>query len=391
MKNRFTVIEISHKYIKIAIISVVEGKLVVHYAKKHAIPQCIEGGAIRDKATLLKALSKINPINDDGLHIHELISESILVLPPYGYEIYTTKQSTPVMAKEHIVQYQDIRNLYSLISNKKLPVDNELIDIIPEYFLIDNQDKYAVPPIGKETRGIFVAAYVHTLPKKINADYSDLLLRSGIKISHRIVSSYALSELLINDTNVPSSFYLVDLGANTTNVTLVGENRIFGSRSFGWGGDNITERIIECFNINEKEAESIKNLFGYDTRKMDFDYKLSSNGHKREDLNKIITESLDRLMNSLSVCLENLANVYQVDNYQDLPIFFVGGASKLHGMLDYMKEKYEKDNIYLYHSKVLGARDPSLYALIGAALINNKYPGVVEEINDYTSPVSRED
>ena len=395
MKNAVTVIEISHRFIKILIGKYFNGKVIVDYVRKIPINQIVENGAIKDKMTLLDIIAKNNPLNDEVYHINELLDNIVLVLPPYGLEIYETSQLTTVASPEKIVSYQDIRTLFSIISNKKLPVDNELIDIIPEFYMTDNKEKHHLPPVGKQSRDIALYCSVYTLPKRINADYSSVITSSGIKISHKMVSTYAIKELLSTYKDLPKEYFLVDIGASSTTVSIVGANRLLATRSFAFGGDHITERIIESFNINESEAENIKKLYGYDLRKMEFAYPIVKNNagktFYREDLNRIIVSALDNFVSSFETSSEKLATLYKATNYKDLPIYIVGGASKLHGLLDYLKPKMGKENIYLLTPNNIGARDPSLFACLGAVVVHSNHPGMLEEVNNASVTMSRED
>lgn len=395
MKNATTVIEISHSFIKVVIGSVKDGKVLIHFVNKYPIRQLLENGSIINKEGLLNAISKVNPIDNDYFNIHELIDNAVLILPSYGLEIYSTTQITSVISRERIVENQDIFNIYSIISNKKLPVDNDLIDIVPETYKIDSGEIYDVPPIGKTSRDITCRVNVHTLPKRINAEYSGIVSKAGITISHKVASTFASSILLASFKDIPNSSFMLDMGSNSTSVSLIGNGKLIASRSFAWGSNSITERIVECFNISEKEAERIKCLYGIDNRKMNFAYPITQSGNGkewfREDLNKIITESLDNFINFLQLNVEQLAKNYNVAIYKNLPYIILGGGNKLHGLEDYLKTKLEKDNIILFTPEIIGARDSSLCACLGAILFHDKHPGVVEDINTVATPVSREE
>ncbi|MCR4911904.1 MAG: pilus assembly protein PilM [Bacilli bacterium] len=396
MKSRITVIELSNRFVKVMIGSVDKNQVIVHYVKKIPTRHVLENGSIVDRENLLATLAKINPINDEQYNIHELIDDAVIILPPYGLEIYGTTQITSVISKERVIGNQDIINIYSIISNKKLPVDNDLIDTIPEIYRIDSGERYAVAPIGKISRAISVQAKVHTLPKRINAEYSGVISSAGINISHKVVSTFAISELFATYVDLPSDYFLIDIGAYSTSVSLISGSKLLASRSFAWGGDNITERIIECFNINEKEAEHLKELYGLDTRKMNFLYPIttSPDGEKKryaEDLNQIISESLDKFVGLANVSIEQLAVAYKVDTFRNLPFILTGGGSKLHGLLGYLKNKLNKEDIRIVAPRTIGARDPSLCACLGAILVHKNHPGVVEDINTATTTVSRED
>ena len=398
MKENAIALEISHKYIKILFGYVLNKQVVVNYVKKIPLNHPLENGAIKDRAAIIKELSKNNPILDNTYHINQLINNAILVLPPYGLEVYQTKQITSVISPEKIVGELDVKNIYSIIRNKRLPVDNELIDIIPDAFVLDNGEKYAVPPIGKESSAITAYAKVHTLPKRINSEYTDCLKSSNIRISRRVVAPFAVSELLSTYDNVPSTYFLIDIGASSTSVSLVGNHQLFATRSFSWGGDNITDGIVRNFNISETDAEKIKILFGLDKRKMKFDYSVyesklgdESRSYSIQALNEIIEGELNEFVKLLNVAIEQLSNIYNIESPSSLPILLVGGGSKLKGLSTYLSEHLSNKDIIFVKNKSIGARDTGLINLLGAIYVDNKYPVANSGADANRVSVSREE
>ena len=381
MKDSICALEISHKYIKIVFGYAQDGQVMVTFVKKVPLNHAVESGAIRDHAVIVKELSKNNPVMDDTLHFSHLLDDAVLVLPPYGLEIYETTQYTSVISPEKVVGELDVKNIYNIIRNKKLPIDNELIDIIPDSFMLDNGNRYALPPIGKESSAITVHAKVHTLPKRINEEHTSCLVDSNIKVNRRVVSPFAVSELLSTYNDMPGTYFLVDMGASSTTISLVDNHQIFATRSFSWGGDNITNSIVTSFNISESEAEKIKILYGLDKREMRFDYPvakvvtpLGEEACTVRALNQIIEKELAGFINMFNVGKEQLVNAYNIDDSDNMPVIFIGGASQLKGLKGYFDQNLKNKNYKFLKNKSIGARDPSLTSLLGAILVSKKYP-----------------
>ena len=398
MKQNAVALEISHKYLKMVFGNVVGKQVIVTYAKKIPLNHSVENGVIKDRTAIIKELSKNNPVIDHDYNFSELIDRAILVLPPYGLEVYQTKQITSVISPEKIVGELDVKNIYSIIRNKKLPVDNELIDIIPDAFVLDNGEKFALPPIGKESSAITAYAKVHTLPNRINAEYSDCLKASNIKVERRVVSSFAVSELLSTYPEIPETYLLVDVGANSTSVSLIGKGQLFATRCFSWGGDNITDRIVRTFNVSESEAEKIKVLFGLDKRSMKFDYSVYKSkvgeveeSYSVEALNELIETELAEFTKLFNVTVEQLTNIYNIENIESTPVILLGGGSKLKGFVPYLKEHLPQKEISLLKLKSIGARDTSYANLLGAILVNRKYPVAHDQSAPTRVTVAREE
>lgn len=390
-------LEISHKYIKVAFGTVKNDRVHVYFVKKYPINHLIENGLIKEKEELIKELSKINPVIDHEYQINQLINNVIFVLPPYGLEVYRTKQMMSVSSAERVIGETDINNIYNAIRNKNLPVDNMLIDIIPEAFSIDNGNVYAQAPIGKITNVLTAIAKVHTIPKRINSEYASVLEKANINIERKVVSSFASSELLSTYPDIPNVYLLVDVGASSTSVSLVGNKQLFATRSFSWGGDNITDRIVSSFNINEVEAEKIKITHGLDKREIKFKYAVCSKdtpegkiNHYVDELNRLIESELDEFYRMLNIAIEELSSSYNLADYKDCPILLVGGTSKLKGIKEFLLCKNVYTDIRQVTPNSLGARDPSLLALLGSIYVNYKYPNTIGHKIESTT-VSREE
>lgn len=398
MKRKTIALEISHKFIKVAAGFVQDDKVYLDFTKKIPINHLLENGAIKEKDTLIKELSRMNPIVDQEYLINLLVNNVSLILPPYGLEVYQTHQMTSVISSEKIINELDIKNIYSIIRNKKLPVDNDLIDIIPEAFSIDNGNMYAQAPIGKTSSAITAYTKVYTVPKRINQEYSDVVKGANIQVNRKIVSSFAASELLSTYSDTPANYFLVDIGSASTSVSLIGNKTLLASRSFPWGGDNITDRIVSSFNINEVEAEKIKIMFGLDKRQLKFKYAVCTfeseagcSEHYVEELNQIIETELAEFYKKLLIAIEELARAYNINDYQTLPLLLIGGGSKLKGIIPYLVSKNEFNTIEALSPRSIGGRDPSLFALLGAIYINHKYPNTKSGDKQINVNVSREE
>ena len=401
MKKVNIAIEISHRFIKVALGYVQDEQVYVTYVKKVPINHLLENGVIKEREALIREalireLSKINPVVDQEFNVNRLLNKVSLIFPPYGLEVYQTKQMTSVVSEERVVGEIDLRNLYVSIRNKRLPVDNELIDIIPEAFVIDNGNVYSHAPIGKVSSAINAFCKVLTIPKRIDTEYSSILKEANIQISRKVVSTFAAAELIATYQDVPAVYFLVDIGASSTSVSLIGKKQLYATRSFSWGGDNITDRIVSNFNISEEEAEKIKILYGLDRREIKFEYAVSKsdtpegvNRHLVNELNDLIEVELDELHKNMNIAIEQLALTYKIADYQNIPIILIGGTSRLKGIVPYLVNKGTYQNISKLSPRTLGARDPSLFGVLGSIYVNYKYPNSFDNQKPVSAPVTR--
>lgn len=397
MSKPIAAIELGSKKLKLVIGHEIDGKVYVVYSLVKPYGHIIEAGKVIESGKLTAAIREIKEIADPSQRLKINISEALVALPPYGLEVFQTQHVTTVISEEGKIREIDIRNIYALIKNGSLPLDNQLIDIAPEKYVLDHGRTFVRPPIDESSPTLTVTAKVHTLPKRILGEYKNAMISGGIYSRRFCIAPFAASELLATYDDVPPSYLLVDIGSNITTVSLIGEKQLYASCFFEWGGDNITEKIIETFNINENEAEDIKIKYGIDKREMNFKAPVcmsdDGNGqqikHYVSDLNAVIKGELEIFVRQLNDSITHLLEKYD-SSLKSLPMVLVGGGAKLNGLVDYVLPKVQSDSVMVVTPRTLGARNPTFTNCLGMILANTKYPNVYDETQPRVGTVSRE-
>lgn len=390
-------IEISSKNVKLVVGYELQGQVYAVYTMCKPISSITENSISDVREEIVHALKSISQISDPTAKLNLAVKSAFVSLPPFGLEVYQVHQTTSVISSEQKVCETDINNVYNIIRNGNLPIkENELVDIVPNRYYLDDDRAFDRPPYGMTSRQVSISGKVHSLPSHIVNDYLSLFRDANIVVKRTAVSAHAAIELLSSYPETPDDFILVDIGSDVTTVSLAGQKQLFGSRHFMWGGDNITERIIESFNINEADAEKYKITYGIDNRHMNFSAPIcvTDDGygnqikHYAEDLNKIIKSELDIFVKNLNVAIDDLLAKYE-PSYKKLPMILIGGGSRLHGLVEYITPKVESDTVTAVTPKTLGARSASLFALLGLIYINDRYPVAVDENQPKVGLVTR--
>lgn len=397
MEKPVAAIEFGSKKIKLVVGYELEGQVYVLYALTKNYGHIVESGAFTDAQQIAASVSQIKNISDASAKLKLSISEALLALPPYGLEVYNSQQITTVISEESKVSNLDIRNIYALFRNGANTLKNELVDIIPLTFILDQGRSFLNAPIGQVSSTIKMAANVHTLPKRILYDYQNALNSGDINVRRVIVASSAAARLIASYPEMPKEYILVDIGSNMTTVSLVGQTELYASRFFEWGGDRITERIIEQFNINESEAEKIKITYGIDKREMNFKAPVcrtdDGNGneikHYSDELNEIIKGELEGFVKQLESCVEDLLAPYD-KSYRQTSMVLIGGGSRLSGLVEYLEPKVTSEKVITFVPKTMGARNATFTNCLGMILANAKFPSVYDENHPHIGKVTRD-
>ena len=346
----------------------------------------VDGRKILEPNKVSQAVREIKSFKDETFKLDVNISEVLLSLPPCGLQVYDTIQTTTVYSNE-AVGSSDLMNIYTLIKNSASKMSSELVDVVPEKYILDDDRQFSKFPENERSCSLTATVKVHTLPKDVTSNYFNVLKQGEIKIKKPVIAPFAAIQLLSTYPEVPNSYLLVDIGSNLTTVSLVGNKQLFASSYFEWGGDYITERIREAFNLNEAYAEKYKILYGIDDRKMNFsapvcttkDFDGNEIKHYNNELNEIIKKELTNFVSQLNRGIDQLLNDYD-PTYKSLPIVLIGGGSRLKGLVKYLQESMPfNDSVQAVLPKTIGARNASFTNCLGMILANAKYPSYYNE------------
>ena len=397
MEKPIAAIELGSKKLKLVVGYEIDGKVYVLYTLVKPYGHAIEGGNFVDANRVAQTIASVREFTDPAAKLKLNISDVLLCIPPYGLGVYQTRQVTTVVTEDSKISNLDIKNIYALIRNSAYPLnDKALVDVIPESFTLDQGRIFARPPLGESSSTLTVSAKVQTLPKVLVDNYQNVLSNGGMISRRNVVASLAATELIASYEGMPHSYILVDIGSNVTTVSFIGNNALYGSTHFNWGGDNITEKIIESFNINEADAEKYKIMYGIDNREMNFKAPIcvTDDGtgvevhHTNDELNAIIKGELDIFVRYLNEAVDQVVSQHD-RTYRSFPMLLIGGGAELNGLVSYITPKVLSETVDVVSSKTLGARNPTFFNCLGMLLTHAKYLNLNDEAHPKVGQVTR--
>lgn len=397
MKKVVAILEISSACVKLVIGYELNNQPQVIYTLVKPTSQIVDNGRFVDTILLQDTLRNLTSIDDPCARLRISINEVVLILPPYGLDVFDINQSTLVVGEDSKVSNLDIRNIYNLIRKSKIPISNELIDIIPDHFVLDDGTSYLNAPLGKPSESLTIQAKVHTLPPHIQNNYEGITHNSGFDVKRCLIAPFVANELIHCKKDMPNDYILVDIGSHVTTISAIGGKKLIASRHFSWGGHNITSSIGTAFNISEEEAEKIKITYGLDKKLPKFPVTIcltddgngNSTKHYVTELNQIIKSELDTFVMQLNTSINNLFQGYDQSLIRSLPLILTGGGAALNGLIPYITSKVQSDEVKLFTPKTIGARHPMFTNCLGAIVANKKYQTVFDESHPKIGTVTR--
>lgn len=160
-------------------------------------------------------------------------------------------------AENREITTKDVEKL--LYSSMEIPLseDREIVDVIPDQYIVDGCEEI-IDPIGMT--GTRLEADVNIIAGKITSVQNIIksMERADIKVDGLIVEGFSTSEILLTPEEKDMGTIMLDIGGSTTDISVFKNKNIIHYGSIPVGGDHITNDIAIGLKIPTSEAERIK-------------------------------------------------------------------------------------------------------------------------------------
>jgi cell division protein FtsA len=138
-----------------------------------------------------------------------------------------------------------------------IPVDREIIHVIPQEFSVDDQAGIK-DPVGMSGVRLEVEAHIVTASVTTAKNIYRALERCDLGVDHLALESLAVSHVLLNETEMETGVALIDIGGDLTNVAVFYDGAIRHTAVVSLGSRNITNDIAIGLRTGVGEAEDLK-------------------------------------------------------------------------------------------------------------------------------------
>ena len=166
-----------------------------------------------------------------------------------------------VSGKNREITRDDIKRVIDQSKAVSIPPDREIIHIIPQEFVVDEQDGIK-DPLGMS--GIKLEVNVHIVTGAITSvqNLRTCVARAGIEIEQLVLNQIATSASTLTHDEMELGIGLIDVGGGTTEVAIFERGSLWYTSIIPIGGDNFTNDIAVGLRTPIPEAEKIKKKFG---------------------------------------------------------------------------------------------------------------------------------
>jgi len=174
-----------------------------------------------------------------------------------GSHIKSLNSHGIVAIRDKEVTHGDVERVIDAARAVAIPADQKILHVLPQEFIIDNQEGIR-EPVGMS--GVRLEAKVHLVTGAVSAAQNIIkcVRRCGLDVDDIILEQLASSYSVLSEDEKELGVCLVDIGGGTTDIAVFSEGAIRHTAVIPIAGDQVTNDIAVAMRTPTQNAEDIK-------------------------------------------------------------------------------------------------------------------------------------
>ncbi|MCB1786651.1 MAG: cell division protein FtsA [Gammaproteobacteria bacterium] len=249
-----------------------------------------------------------------------------------------------VPIKDGEVSHADVERVIDAARAVAIPADQKILHILPQEFIIDNQEGIH-DPVGMS--GVRLEARVHMVTGAVSAAQNIIkcVRRCGLEVEDLILEQLASSYSVLEEDEKDLGVCLVDIGGGTTDIAVFTGGSIRHTAVIPIAGDQVTNDIAVALRTPTQHAEEIKLKYACALTQLaspDETIEVPSIGDRpprrlsRQTLAEVVEPRYEELLTLIQAELRR-------SGYEDLVaggVVMTGGSAKMEGLIDLAEEVF---------------------------------------------------
>ncbi len=236
------------------------------------------------------------------------------------------------------VTREDVERAIDSASAVYVPLDREILHVLPTDFILDGQDGI-IDPVGMAGVRLEVKVYIVTGAVTSVQNLLKCCERAGLEVVDIVLQPLASAEATLTSYERDMGVMLVDIGGGTTDIALYKDGWLRHAAVFGIGGNQFTNDISVGLRVPFPEAERIKKKYGAvatylpssEMNNMAEVDVVAIDGQVRTIPGKYISEILQPRGEELLELIKQEMQAFQGTGFAVSGVILTGGSSLLSG------------------------------------------------------------
>jgi cell division protein FtsA len=367
--RHFTALDLGTELVKVLVVRR-EGPdgMVLGVGRQPQPPNAMSGGAIADLEAVIQSCNRALEAAEDMAGTvpgQVVVGVSGELVKGFSTTVARTRERP-----ENRLRQSELRTHLQQVEKRALREAQHMLELERSYGDLEARlvhsaitavriDGYPVTtPVGFQGKNVEVTVFNTFAPITQVGAIETVIRELDLELAAAVAHPYAVARGCANDDAWEQGAIFVDVGGGTTDVALIREGGVEGTRMFNLGGRAFTRRLALTMGLSYEEAEA---------RKLRHSEGLLPPEHDAQ-VARLLSQDVEVLLQGLSLCLRDLAKG------ERLPanIFLCGGGSLLPELMSELRK-----NVWAYGLPF--AREPQSRLLT---------PADVRSLNDTTGQLT---
>jgi cell division protein FtsA len=174
---------------------------------------------------------------------------------------YNGRGVVAISHRNREITAQDVRRVVEQASAVSLPSDREIVEVLPQEFVVDEQDGIG-DPVGMLGMRLEAAIHIVTSPLTATQNIVTSVNRLGMMVSDLTLESLAAAEAALTEEEREYGAAIIDIGSEITSLAIYQRGAVRHTAVLPVGGAHFTSDIAIGLRSSVPEAERIKRLHG---------------------------------------------------------------------------------------------------------------------------------
>jgi cell division protein FtsA len=243
-----------------------------------------------------------------------------------------------VGGKDKIITQNDLNRVVDAAKAIALPMDREIIHILPQEFIVDDQDGIK-DPIGMAGTRLECEVHIVTASAAAVQNIVNCVKQSGYSVEEIVLEPYASSLAVLNHDELDLGVAIMDIGGGTSDIAVFLDGSIRFTSVLGLGGEHVTNDLSHGLRTPMDQAEEIKKKYGCAVQSMvaEDEHVVVEGIHgraPREIARSVLSAIIEPRMEEMFTLALNELEKSDVFDSLAAGIVLTGGASLLPGSVE---------------------------------------------------------
>jgi cell division protein FtsA len=174
---------------------------------------------------------------------------------------FNSRGVVAVSSKSRTIEKEDVRRAIEAAKAVSIPLDRSILHVLPQEFVVDDQDGIG-DPTGMTGTRLEVNVHVVTCSSTSAQNTVTCVNRAGLEVIDTVLTQIAAAEACLTPDEKELGVALVDVGGGTTDLAIFEKGSLWHTSVLQVGGEHFTNDVAVALRTPVGEAEKIKKKFG---------------------------------------------------------------------------------------------------------------------------------